>query len=92
MKKKELPSKTQAHFLAHFWGEGKVYHLGGCDTPTAIVCVEQGWIIPNGDVGKFPNGQEWIGHAVSNLGLLALEKYLMRGRNQNADLAREFTD
>lgn len=88
MRRKDLPSKAQAQFIAHFWGAAKTYQVGGFDNSTIIVCLERGWLIPNGKNGTYPSGSNWTGHAISNLGLIALENYLMNQRLGNADAAR----
>lgn len=77
---KQRASSAQAKLLAAMWGRGQSRPVGGYIDPTVRACVERGWIVPNGEVGKYPNGETYQSHVVSGAGLLALESFLMEAR------------
>ena len=75
--KDKPPTDAQARRLARMWGGNERAAIGGTMDPTHKVLLERGWLTRNGDRGQFPNGQEWIGYAVSPEGVWALATYFI---------------
>ena len=77
-----IPSIAQARFLAGMWGSwtGRVpvNASGGHIDPTVERCALNEWIVPTGSTGKFPNGDAYMDHRLSDAGLEALARYFSK--------------
>lgn len=92
MRKKDMPSKAQAKFLARAWSNDFQVAVpkAGFTSPTLAACVKRGWLHPTGNEGAWPNGAEFERHAVSPAGLTAVEFFLREERisGKQADTER----
>ena len=81
MLKHKPPSKAQAMAIARIWSAVGCAFIGQDRVdPTWAICIRNGWFVPNGKTGTFPNGSIYNEHVVSDDGLHALERFLFDAR------------
>lgn len=78
--KQRKPSLVQARLIAKLWGQDREIIVSDASNPTVVACIKHEWLVPLGMGGKYPSGDPFEFHEVSNRGLLALETFLMSRR------------
>ena len=76
--KQKTPTQAQAKRIAEVWTrwEGCNLSVEGYQFPTDKVLQRNGWIVPEGEPGRWPGGDLYQRHIVSAEGFAALERYL----------------
>lgn len=83
--KEKPPSSAQAKILARLFGLNETIPVGQrWRDPTIEVLIKREWITPDGEKGKFPNGDDYVTYKVSHSGLRALEIFLINYLHANA--------
>ncbi|MEP0323254.1 hypothetical protein [Bauldia litoralis] len=80
-------SEAQAKAIANLWSGWQPYAIAdvGYVNPTWKSCVKNGWFVPTGKTGHFPNGNPYQEHTVSPAGLQALAQFLLALQAQEAE-------
>lgn len=71
---------AQARLIAALWGRGEHGHFSEHSLPSLKVCVRNGWLTKNGQIGIHPNGTGYEHVIVSEAGIKTLEHFLFETR------------
>lgn len=76
-----VPSQAQAQLIARLWGGPShfVPATGPSDpNATKAACIRNGWLVSDGNLGHYPNGEAFSMYELSESALPALAAYITR--------------